>query len=506
SRAPVAAYERALREAGIPFLTARLGGLLEAIEVRDMVALMRFLVQEADDLALAQVLKCPLFGCGDDDLAALAARGEATWWLRLCAAGAAAPASPLARAARLLGAWQAIADRLPVHDLLDRVYHEGDALDRYRAAAPAHLAARVEANLHALIELALDLDAGRYPSLTRFIDEIARWRREDANDAPDEGVATADGAVRIMTIHGAKGLEAPIVWLADAHRAVPAAGGNRVLVEWPPQAARPAHFSPVFTAALRGTGREAFFDAEAREDAVEYLNLLYVAMTRARQALFVSGVMPGRNEDGASWYRRIESALAGLGGSPFGVLPAATPAAPAGAPAPAPPAPPRARLPPLGERLAPESPEIRSGKLSHWVLQCLSEGIALDEHAVLARRFAVPAAAVEAAIVRARAALAAPALARFFDPPAGAVARNEAEIVGSDGQTRRIDRIVAFDDEVWVIDYKARLGPDVLPGYEAQVRDYMALVAAVYAPRRVRGALIDLASAALVEVAAVPAG
>ncbi|MBL8377472.1 MAG: UvrD-helicase domain-containing protein [Burkholderiales bacterium] len=499
SRTPMAAYEQALREAGIPFLTARLGGLLDAIEVKDMEALMRFLVRSGDDLALAHVLRSPLFGLGDDALVALAECRESTWWQRLCAFDA-RPDSPLFLARHLLSGWLALADRLPVHDLLDRIYHEGDVLDRYRAAAPPHLGTRATANLHALIELALDLDAGRYPSLTRFIGEIARWRREDATDAPDEGVAAADGAVRIMTIHGAKGLEAPIVWLADAHRVSVRASTYRMLIDWPPADRRPRHFSPVFNAELTGSGRESIFEEEAREDAVENLNLLYVAMTRARQVLLVSGIEPGRGDNDVSWYRRIEAALAAMGAGPFGALPAAWSPEASAVPAAAP----RVDAPltriSIGERLAPESEEIRRGKLRHWVLQRVSEGSALEEPPMLGRRFGLPPGAAREALAKAHTTLAAPALRRFFSTEANAVARNEAEVVGADGRTRRVDRIVAFADEVWVLDYKSRLGPDVLPGYEAQVRDYVALVSAVVAPRRVRGALIDLTVDALFEV------
>ena len=117
-----------------------------------------------------------VFACSDEELLVLSARREASWWQRLLGVAAAGEATArLARAARLLGEWLTFAGRLPAHDLLDRVFHQGEVLARYRSAVPAAMAASVEANLRALLQLALDVDGGRYPSLPRFIDERSNF-------------------------------------------------------------------------------------------------------------------------------------------------------------------------------------------------------------------------------------------------------------------------------------------------------------------------------------------
>ena len=179
-RAWLATYERALRTARIPYLSSRRGGLLDTLECSDLSALLEFLITPFADLKLAQVLRSPLFGCGDEDLMALAAGTEeedGTWWRRLARAGEEGRAgASLQRALRLLKGWQELADRLPVHDLLDRIYFEGEVLARYRAAVPEAMAEAVAANLHAFLELALAMDSGRYPSLARFLNEVASLR------------------------------------------------------------------------------------------------------------------------------------------------------------------------------------------------------------------------------------------------------------------------------------------------------------------------------------------
>lgn len=303
NRTHAASYEKALREAGIPYLGAARGTLLESLEVRDLEALLNTLVTAHDNLALAQVLRSPLFAAADADLIALAQTTGTNWMERLLTVGAAAAiGTPLARAADLLPRWQMLVGRLPVHDLLDRIYHEGDVLARFHAASPPALQPRVRANLTRFIELALEIDSGRYPSLPHFVNQL-RALRERAHDAPDDAPpeSGAGNRVRFLTVHGAKGLEAPAVFLADC------GGGERdrnawqALVDWPAQHERPAHFVLIGRKESRDSVTQRLLaaqrDAEAREDA----NLLYVALTRARQLLFVSAAVTAEAAD-SGWY------------------------------------------------------------------------------------------------------------------------------------------------------------------------------------------------------------
>ena len=212
------------------------------------------------------------------------------------------------RAASLLGHWFGLAGTRPVHDLLDAVFFEADVLARYRAAVPASAAASVEANLNALIEHALSADAGRFPTLARFVDELGDLAKLPAQEALDEPAAEDAGeAVRFMTIHGAKGLEAPIVWLLDTASRSPSHRCYQSLVEWPADEPSPVHFS-FWTreASLSAMQREVFERTRARA-AREELNLLYVAVTRARQVLVVSG----HHRAGAdnTWYSRLREAV-----------------------------------------------------------------------------------------------------------------------------------------------------------------------------------------------------
>ncbi len=298
------AYERALRDAGIPYLGAARGALLESLEIRDLVALLNILIVPYDDLALAQVLRSPLFAASDDDLMQLA-RDDGAWTDRLARLGPTlAPMTPLARAAHLLARWRELAGRLPVHDLLDRIYSEGNLPARYVAAFPAALRPRVRANLTRFIELALEVDSGRYPSLAHFLARV-RELRASTEDAPDAAPPPGGARVRLMTIHAAKGLEAQVVILADTGPVRNRSKAYQALVDWPASADRPLHF--LLTGGkdtLDAFSRQRLAEqqlAEQREEA----NLLYVALTRAKRMLIVSCA----SEDQDSWYNLIKAPL-----------------------------------------------------------------------------------------------------------------------------------------------------------------------------------------------------
>ncbi len=501
TRTNLAGYERALTAASIPFDAGSRGGLLAALEVRDIVALLEFLVTPVADLKLAQTLRSPVFACSDEELMQLAARAEPSWWQRLEALVREGDGSPrLTRAVRLLGAWLQAADRLPAHDLLDRIFHQGEVIERYRLAVPDAASAIVEANLRALLLLALDLDGGRYPSLPRFIDELRDLRDADVNDAPDEGVIEAQsadaGRVRILTIHGAKGLEAPIVWLLGANAAPRSQDAWDVLVDWPPEAPSPQHFSFYGRQEDRGVARQSLFDAEVAAAKREELNLLYVAMTRARQVFVASGIEHAKAK-GDTPYRLLEAAMEKLGGGlAYGdelpvrdVAPhdrlrlSATVAC--------------SPLPPIGERRRTPDAAERFGILLHALLERRTGG---DEAEGWWKDLGFDEGDYRRVLPVAERLLAAPGLQRFFDPRQYRRAWNEVDITAGDGAVQRIDRLVELDSGFWVLDYKSSGSATArLDEYRVQVARYCQAVAGVFHGNEVRGVLV-FSDASVLEV------
>lgn len=302
-------YEQALRRAGIPYLGAERGTLLQSGEVADMVALLEVLLTPDNNLSLATVLRSPLFACNDQDLIRLARFDHGGWYQRLLALAAQlSPDEPLALAATLLPRWHQLAGRLPIHDLLDRIFCEGDLLRRYRAAYPPHLGDRVVANLSRFLELALEIDSGRYPSLGHFLARLGEIS-QSSDEAPDQAPGSSDSdRVQLLTIHAAKGLEAPVIILADSALGESAAKPFQTLLEWPPQAARPESFILLGKKEQQPEAIRQRLEREQQEQRRETANLLYVALTRARQYLFISGVRPaGKDESG--WYFALRRAI-----------------------------------------------------------------------------------------------------------------------------------------------------------------------------------------------------
>ncbi|HSJ79781.1 MAG TPA: UvrD-helicase domain-containing protein [Thiobacillus sp.] len=479
-------YERELEAARIPFITSRRGGLLHALEAQDVIALIETLLLPHADLKLAHVLKCPVFGCSDDDLLQVFAPGAAPrGWERLLALAGQPNCPPtLARAAQLLTRWRAHCGTLPVHDLLDRIYFEGDVEARYGAAVPEAMRPQVAANLRAFMQLALTQDAGRYPTLAGFVCELASLI-DDADAAPGEGLA-ADGenAVHLLTIHGSKGLEAPIVWLlggSDHARG----DSYAVLAPWPPDAPRPVHFSLFGRQDDRGTARESWFQEEADLAQRESDNLLYVALTRAAQGLIVSG-----DASKNAWLARVDAAWQDLGLPTDLPLAAAEAAGMTAAPA-------RIDAPAVGQRVAPAaaSPAAANGELFHACLEAHAPPGTPRDLSALAARLGLEGQ-LESVEAAARALLAQPQLAHLFDPAQYRRAHNEWALLDADGRLQRLDRVVEFDDAVWLIDYKtggdSRILPDALliERHQPQLAGYRTLLAGLYPDKPVHAALL----------------
>jgi ATP-dependent helicase/nuclease subunit A len=498
-------YEAALREKNIPFLTSRRGGLLDTLEAEDIQALLMFLIAPFADLQLAQVLRSPIFSCSDDDLMQLAAMQSEedkalSWWARLHRVVADQSGSAaLQRAHKLLQDWLARADKLPVHDLLDHIYFSADVPHRYAAVLPEVMRATVQANLQALLEVALDVDGGRYPSLPRFLAEL-RELREAENESPDEGkVGEVGNALRIYTVHEAKGLEAPIVWMLDANDTRLKNDSYEVLVDWPTQASRPAHFSMYGAKATQGKKRQPMFEAEEQYARREAMNLLYVAITRAKQVFLVSG--NGKNSETEekksvlSWYDRI----AQLALSVENPLLVSSPVIPAI----------KAREEaliiealqnalPTGKRSVSLTLEQRRGTWLHALLQQLTMPNAIADEMAMQVSCAIPAEEMAVLWQQALGLLERPDLKRFFDASVYLRAQNEMPYVNAQGELKRIDRLVEFETEVWVLDYKSGASQEAAR-YLAQMNEYRSAMQSIYVKTPVRCALI-FADGTLLEV------
>ncbi len=557
SRSGFEAYERALRERGLPVQSDRAGGLLRTLESDDLRALLRFVRRPSDDLALAQVLASQLVGLDAASIAWIAARGprpaaparpedpavgtgelpgdpENTgdhedpddpddpaapmprrWWPRLRRFAADPdPADPppfdVAAVVALVADWVDAAARAPVHDFLDAVLSQVDAFARYPSAVEPAQREVVHANLCAMLGLALDVDAGRYPSLARFLRRLRGFDTLEDREGPSEGRADAVDAIRMMTIHGSKGLEADLVVLADAHgRAQP--DGQRLHVDWSPELPRPSQVSFVLGAALAGRARRESFEREQVLREREDRNLLYVALTRARLGVIVSGTR-NRQSPKASWYTFLEGVEAPPGWAERARMRVQTEAA-ADAPF-------SMRLLQLsrldvGMRRDPDeggAERDRDGRPAgllatelghalHRALELLPAGA--DEDTVLAalHAFEIDDAQRRAALARASAVMALAPLAPAFERAAPAVC--EFEIIDAGGEARRIDRIARVGDEVWIIDYKWSVDAARRTEYVVQLAGYRALVEALVPPplgpvRRLRTVLVDAAAGRVV--------
>jgi ATP-dependent helicase/nuclease subunit A len=465
-------------------------------EVQDLLALLDAMASPAQSLSLARALKSPLFGVSDAELMMLSrrAREAGGWWPALVACGAdAGPA--LHRAATLCAAWADAAPTLPPHDLLDRIVHEGELMPRLAAAVPPERRARALDAVRALLATALELDGGRYASPYGFV----RTLRSRKVQAP---ASQQEGAVRLLTIHGAKGLEAQVVLLMDAQPEPPKVETATLLVDWPVEAAQPARVAFVASQARCPPSLQLLLADEMAARAREEANALYVALTRAEERVLISRTPPrAANEAAPSWWTRLEP-LAAPWSAPEGAaaLPDDGHAEVVSLPLHC-----RERAIEVVAPMADDAAAAALGQAVHRALEWASREGAHDLASLAqaaAMAFAVPDASMVQAI--AQRILASPACRRFFDPKLIAWAGSEVAVASPDGQPRRIDRLVllaAPERCWWVLDYKLNTAPQQDAALIEQLADYRAAVAALVPGEPVRAAFIT-AAGEVIEVAA----
>ena len=518
----------ALRERGIPCEQPEKLDLSEAPAVQDVVALLDALVSPVHDLSLAQALKSPLFSWPDAALVQLvilqrrwtvpaSEPGEKpqapTWrevlqrWALLSAPeqGATPFAEELTEAAQRIALYQGWTDSLPPHDALAAIYREGDVLARFAKAVPASQRDAVLAQLRSLLGHALAQDGGRFLTTYRFV----RALKAGGIGAPQ---AAQPQAVRLLTIHGAKGLEAHTVLMLDTDARSPSPESMGVLVDWPGEAAAPLRF--VFLASEKAPPACAagVLAIEQQARAHEELNALYVALTRAAQRLVVSSTEPHARGAAPTWYQRILPQTLPLDAAPTSLeMPALSedtqafnlPELP---PCQAPVRP--AAAPPLADANTAPDERARTGLALHRLLQWrptpLGDFDWGEEHtAAVAREFALTTAQAAEALGMARAIVQGEA-AWAWDPTQLDHWGNEVEI-WADGQLLRMDRLVRRRDtgHWWVLDHKSADRPEHQPLLRAQMQRYRQAVQQAQPGDVVRLAFIN-ATGRLIELPLEP--
>ena len=511
--------QRSVGVAGIDRLV-----LSTQLAVMDLLALADTALMIDDDLTVAAVLKGPLAGLDETALFDLAhGRGEAT----LAAALARRKSDPRYGPARaVLDEVLAMADFVPPYEFFSRIL--GPMGGRERIVA--RLGPDAEDPIDEFLALALDYEREHTPSLQGFVSWFRGARAEVKRDLEQ----SARDEVRVLTVHGAKGLQAPVVILADRMR--------------PPAAREPVLWSetepPILVWKRRQDARDPVSDAlaaaERDRDEEEYRRLLYVAMTRAEDRLYVAGYTGQKTVPDDCWYSMVERALRPIAESREMALEApaegvvvtgpglvledsqteppdrtreageeapADETLPAWARRPAPAEAPaeRARNP---SRLDEDDTPVRSpggelvfrrGRIVHDILRRIPAPPPDDPRPAIEAHLARPVLALPAGERRriadeVLALLADPAITALFAP--GSMA--EVPIVGHAGgraYSGSIDRLVVEESSVRAVEFKTDRDPPARPGdiprqYLRQIAAYRALLAEIYPDRRIECTLV----------------
>jgi ATP-dependent helicase/nuclease subunit A len=289
---------RACKARGLPIAGADRLKLGAELAVKDITALLAFLATPEDDLSLAAVLRSPLFGWTESELHALAQPRKGYLWEEL--RDRAADFGPTHQ---MLSDLRDQADFLRPYDLIERLLTRHDG----RRRLIQRLGAEAEDGIDELLSQALAYERGNVPSLTGFLVWLSTDEVEVKRQTDSEG-----HRIRVMTVHGSKGLEAPIVILPDTCDRTSRDRDEVVDLDGTPVWRTPTDESPAAITVARA--------ARQQREAEERLRLLYVALTRARSWLIICGAGDANKED--AWYRLVEHGMlaAGTEALPGGIL------------------------------------------------------------------------------------------------------------------------------------------------------------------------------------------
>jgi ATP-dependent helicase/nuclease subunit A len=526
---------RELKQRSIPVAGVDRMVLTEQIAVMDLVALGQFLLLPEDDLTLATVLKSPFVGLTEDELFALAhPRGHRRLWTEL--RQRADETSAFKRAHDVLSELLALADFMPPYELYAGLLGRRGG----RKALLQRLGPDAADPIDEFLNLALLFERTHAPSLQGFLQWLGGGGVEIKRDL-DQNAADQ---VRIMTVHGAKGLQAPIVFLPDTMQ-TPRHTARLLWIE-DSQRRRLPLWSPrvPYDDTCAACGREA----QRRLDAEEHNRLLYVALTRAEDRLYVCGWHGRQTPTDDCWYHLIAEGISGIA-QPFAFdcrpelgaqgwsgrgrrlteeqtaepqaenrsrrimrlisedLPhwhATAPAPETAGARPLTPSRPAGAEPPVRTPIGPdERVRFRRGLLIHRLLELLPE-LPRERRPDACRRFLarpiheLDAGAREEIAQETLRVLDDPVFAPLFGPGSRAEVRVAGEIAGTHGTmvlSGQIDRLVVTADDVLVLDYKTNRPPPVTEDevaeiYLRQMAAYRAVLCRIYPGRTIGCALL----------------
>ncbi|HZK76777.1 MAG TPA: UvrD-helicase domain-containing protein [Candidatus Kapabacteria bacterium] len=292
SRTNLAALERALRAENIPYTVAKGAGFFTQPEILDITSYLTFLTAPSNDIALAAILRAPFFAVSDVELFQIAYHESAnrrrltdpwSFWDQFQSYAAASPSNYLQRAVMQIRENLALAGRTSTAMLVEKVYAETGIFATLQAGPQA---AQKIGNLDKFLAQARASDASGFSGLLDFVERI-KYLTDSEEQESQADVPDGRGAVQIMTVHAAKGLEFPIVILPFLQKEFKFDHSHLLDKELGLQIKSPDREpTPIVAELIRERARAATIAEEQR--------IFYVATTRARDHLIFSCAMPDK--------------------------------------------------------------------------------------------------------------------------------------------------------------------------------------------------------------------
>ena len=303
---------QALQEGGIPSYAEQSGGYFAAVEVQVMLALLRCIDNPEQDLAMAAVLRSPLVGLDETALAGVRLAGDGTLWQNLPAFVASLPdgvdeKEDLQQFMAVFDSWRTYSRRHGVAELLQRLYDDTAYVDFVGAMPGGDVR---QANLKALYDRARQYEEAGFRGLFRYLQLMDKMKEDGLDLAPAKVVSEKEDVVRIMSIHKSKGLEFPVVFVADMGKAFNRRDTQDQILFHNRLGIGLKQYDPEWrmsypTLIWSGIAAQLRWEGTAEEE-----RILYVAMTRARDQLILTGHSSHIDRDWQRWTSRLNPAQA----------------------------------------------------------------------------------------------------------------------------------------------------------------------------------------------------